>query len=286
MSPRKANTVIKPLNEENLESYFKEIKDNLPLSRNEESELMVRIRNDEPGARELLIKANLRFVVGVSLNYQHQGLPLCDIINEGNIGLICATMHFDETKNFKFISYAVWWIRQSILKAISEQSRIVRLPINRSGAVYRIGKARSKLEQQNQRSVELAEIARELGMKERIVREDIAISHAHVSLDAPQNEGESTNLIELIHYKNQEPTDNRISRLSSRNVVFRSLDKLSTRESEIIRMYFGIGRECAQTLGDIGRHFKLTRERIRQIKQRALVRLKNDLDLERLNDEQ
>jgi RNA polymerase primary sigma factor len=194
-------------------------------------------------------------------------------------------MLFDETKNFKFISYAVWWVRQAILLALADQSRIVRLPINRSGSVYQIGMARSKIEQRTQRPAEPAEIARELGMKEKAVRENMAITNKHVSLDAPLNQNESTGLIDQIRYENQEPTDTHINRISFRKAVVRSLKKLSDRESEVIQMYFGIGRESAQTLDDIGLYFNLTRERIRQIKQRALARLKRDMNLEHLNDE-
>ena len=274
-----------PPTDTGLENYFKEIRSSKPLSRAEEGALMVRIRNGESDAREMLIKANLRFVVGVSLNYQYQGLPLCDIINEGNLGLIRASMLFDETKNFKFISYAVWWIRQSILLAFANQSRIVRLPVNRSNSVYQIGIARGKIEQRTHRAAEPEEIARELGIKERAVHENMAATDKYVSLDAPLNRNESTGLIDLIRYENQEPTDHRMSRLSFTKEISRSLKNLSDRDSEIIQMYFGIGRESAQTLDDIGRHFKLTRERIRQIKQTAIKRLKKDINLKYLNDE-
>ncbi|MBN1577649.1 MAG: RNA polymerase sigma factor RpoD/SigA [Chitinispirillaceae bacterium] len=285
MASRNLKSVIAPLTDACLENYFREIRYNKPLSRTEEVALMARIRNGEAGARELLIKANLRFVVGVSRNYQYQGLPLCDVINEGNLGLIRASMHFDETKNFKFISYAVWWIRQAILQALAEQSRIVRLPLNRSGAVYRIGKVRSRLEQRVQRSPEAAEIARELGMKEGVVRENMSITDTHVSLDAPLDQNDTPGLINLLHDKDQELPDNGIARLTFRKAILRSLENLSDREREIITMYFGIGRGSARTLDEIGRHFKLTRERIRQIKQRALVKLKKDLRLELLNNE-
>jgi RNA polymerase primary sigma factor len=285
MASRQLKSIAATATETCLDNYFNEIKDIKPLSRDEEVALMARIRNGEPGARELLIKSNLRFVVGVSLNYQHQGLPLSDIINEGNLGLIRATMLFDENKNFKFISYAVWWIRQAILQALADQSRIVRVPINRSGSVYKISISRSKIEQQTRRPAEPAEIARDLGMKEKAVRENMAIANKHVSLDAPLSQNETTGLIDQIHYENQEMTDAHISSISFTKEVVRSLGKLSPRESEIIQMYFGIGRDSALTLDDIGRQLNLTRERIRQIKQRALARLKKDMNLERLQDE-
>jgi len=285
MASRKYNGIATHLTDATLESYFREIRNYKPLSRDEEQALMVRIRSGETAAREQLIKANLRFVVGVSHNYQYQGLPLCDIINEGNVGLITASMHFDETKNFKFISYAVWWIRQSILKALAEQSRIVRLPINRSGDVYHIRKARSILEQRTRRDAEPAEIARELGMKEKAVLEDMAIGETYVSLDAPVNQDGSTALVELMYCKDQESTDTGIEQVFFRKKVTRSLDKLSSREQEVVRMYFGIGTDCAHTLDDIGRHLKLTRERIRQIKEKALAKLRTNMDLERLMGE-
>lgn len=285
MASRYLKSILATLTETCLDNYFKEIKDIKPLSRGDEVALMARIRNGERDAREQLIKANLRFVVGVSLNYQHQGLPLCDIINEGNLGLIRATMLFDENKNFKFISYAVWWVRQAILKALADQSRIVRLPINRSGSVYKIGITRGKIEQQTRRPAEPAEIGRDLGMKEKTVRENMAIANKHVSLDAPLSQNESNGLIDQICYENQETTDARINSIFFAKEVVRSLERLSPRENEIIQMYFGIGRDSALSLDDIGRHLNLTRERIRQIKQRALARLKKDMNLVRLNNE-
>jgi RNA polymerase primary sigma factor len=283
---RGASSSLSPVTETCLESYFKEIRDNKPLKRDEEVALMIRIRNGETGAREQLVKANLRFVVGVSRNYQNQGLPLCDIINEGNLGLIRASMLFDETKNFKFISYAVWWIRQAILQALAEQSRIVRLPLNRSGAVYRIGKTRSKLEQHFHRAPRPAEIAHELGIKERVVSETMTISDTHLSLDAPLSQDEMPGgLLDLIHDAEQETPDDIIMCKSFRNEIARSLETLPDREKEIIKLYFGIGMDSAHTLDEIGHHFNLTRERIRQIKQKALMRLKKSAEMVRLNDD-
>jgi RNA polymerase primary sigma factor len=274
-----------PLGETCLENYFKDIRNTKPLTRDEETALMVRVINGEHGARERLVKANLRFVVSVCRNYEHQGLPLCDLINEGNLGLIRASELFDGNKNFKFISYAVWWIRQGILKALAEQSRLVRLPLNRSSEIYRVHKARGRIEQRTRRPAEPAEIARELGMKESAVREASAIAEAHVSLNAPVNRGESTDLIERIRYTDQESADDRMSRIFFGNRIARSLGKLTDRESMVIRMYFGIETEHALTLESISRHFKLSRERIRQIKRQALYKLKTDRNLKRLSED-
>jgi RNA polymerase primary sigma factor len=224
-------------------------------------------------------------VVSVCRNYEHQGLPLCDLINEGNLGLIRASELFDGNKNFKFISYAVWWIRQGILKALAEQSRVVRLPLNRSSAIYQVRLARSRIEQRIRRPAESAEIARELGMKVSAVRESAAIAEKHVSLDAPSKQFESVDLIDMIQYKDQVSADVRMDRISFGTKVARSLGSLSDREGKVIRMYFGIGTAHAQTLDGIARHFKLSRERIRQIKRQALGKLKTDRALKRLSDE-
>lgn len=241
---------------------------------------MTRIRNGEPGARDILIKANLRFVVGVSRNYEHQGLPLCDLINEGNLGLVRASMNFDETKNFKFISYAVWWIRQSILKAISEQSRIVRLPINRSGDLYKAGRIRCKLEQQFQRAPMVSEIAAEMGMKEGTVCDTLNVGDTHLSLDAPVGDRNSRGFIDLLQDENQEKPDRRAAEKSFTKVIVKALETLPSREKEIIQLYFGIGKNGPSTLDSIAKKFQLTRERIRQIKEKAIMRLKKNTTLE------
>lgn len=264
--------------------YFKEIKDNKPLSRDEENAIMKRIRDGEAGAREILIKANLRFVVGVSRNYQHQGLPLCDIINEGNLGLIRASMHFDETKNFKFISYAVWWIRQGILSALAEQSRIVRLPINRSGDLYKVSKIRSKLEQQYHRSPMVVEIAREMGIGEQKVNDTLNIANNPVSLDAPVGDNSSMDYIDLLEDENLEQPDSGITRTSFKKAIGNAIEALPQREKEIIAMYFGIGKDEPATLDCIAQRFQLTRERIRQIKKSAITRLKKNSSLEHLKN--
>ncbi|MBN1760121.1 MAG: RNA polymerase sigma factor RpoD/SigA [Chitinispirillaceae bacterium] len=279
----KNNKYTIPIIEENLSSYFKEIRDIKPLSREEECLLMGRIRRGEKGARDELIKANLKFVVGVSRNYQHQGLPLCDLINEGNLGLIRASMHFDESKNFKFISYAVWWIRQAILTALSERSRIVRMPINRSGIMYQAGQVHRKLEQRFQRTPMLSEIASEMGVKEQIVSDTLRIGNKSVSLDLPVGENGSSCLIEQLQYEHQLQPDSRISEKSVQKVVESALGNLSEREKEIIKLYFGIGHRSPVTLDTIAKKYKLTRERIRQIKEKAINRLKNNSSLDTLN---
>jgi RNA polymerase primary sigma factor len=246
--------------------------------------LMVRIRNGESAAQDLLIKANLRFVVGVCRNYQHQGLPLSDLINEGNLGLIRASKHFDETKNFKFISYAVWWIRQGILSALSAQSRIVRLPINRSGELYKVGRIRCKLEQQYQRAPMNIEIAAEMGMKEQRVNDTLSVGDSHVSLDAPVGENSSTGLIDLLQDEDPEQPDRNIAEKSLRKVIEKALGTLPPREKEIIKLYFGIGKNGPSTLNSIALRFQLTRERIRQIKEKAIMRLKKNTMLEYLEN--
>ena len=245
---------------------------------------MTRIRNGETGARDLLIKANLRFVVGVSRNYEHQGLPLCDLINEGNLGLIKASMYFDETKNFKFISYAVWWIRQGILSALAEQSRIVRLPINRSGDLYKVGKVRSKLEQQFQRAPMICEIAHDMGIEEGRVNDTMNVGDTHLSLDAPAGDAKSTVFIDLLQDENSEKPDWRVSEKSVSKAVDKALDKLPWREKEILKHYFGLGKNGPSTLDNIAQRFQLTRERIRQIKEKAILRLKKNTTLESVKD--
>ncbi|HEX2955934.1 MAG TPA: RNA polymerase sigma factor RpoD/SigA [Chitinispirillaceae bacterium] len=245
---------------------------------------MKRIRNREEGAREKLIKANLRFVVGVSRNYQHQGLPLCDIINEGNLGLIRASMHFDETKNFKFISYAVWWIRQGILSALAEQSRIVRLPINRSGDLYKVGKVRSTLEQRFHRSPMNSEIALEMGINEQKINDTLNISNNPVSLDAPVCDNSSMDYMDLLEDENLEKPDSRITRKSFNKAIENAIATLPQREKEIITMYYGIGKDEPATLDCIAQRYQLTRERIRQIKKNAITRLKKNTVLEHLKN--
>ena len=255
--------------------YLKEISKNKTLTLEEEAELAVRIRNGERKALEKLVKANLRFVVSVSRNYQNQGLPLSDLINEGNLGLIRAAKRFDEKKNFKFISYAVWWIRQAILQALAEQSRIIKLPLNRVGTIHKIGKTQSKLEQKYRRAPNVEEIARELSLDENEVRETIKIGNTHMSLDAPLQHGEDSKLIDVLHDENQERPDDGVMDISLQEEIEKTLDTLSEREKEVVKLYFGIGEETAHTLEEIGQRFNLTRERVRQIKEKALRRLKH-----------
>jgi len=255
--------------------YLKEISKNKTLTLEEEAVLAVRIRTGERKALEKLVKANLRFVVSVCRNYQNQGLPLSDLINEGNLGLIRAAKRFDEKKNFKFISYAVWWIRQAILQALAEQSRIIKLPLNRVGTIHKIGKTQSRLEQKYRRAPNVEEIARELSLDENEVRETIKIGNTHMSLDAPLQHGEDSKLIDVLRDDSQEQPDDGILDISLQEEIEKTLDTLSEREKEVVKLYFGIGEETAHTLEEIGQRFNLTRERVRQIKEKALRRLKH-----------
>ncbi len=226
-------------------------------------------------ALERLVKANLRFVVSVAKQYQNQGLSLGDLINEGNLGLIKAAKRFDETRGFKFISYAVWWIRQSILQALAEQSRIVRLPLNRVGALNKIGKKFSELEQQYEREPTAAELAEQLDMSISEISETIKISGRHLSVDAPFVHGEDNRLLDILPNEQQPPPDSELMRESLRVEVQQVLNSLSEREAEVIRLYFGLDDQQALTLEEIGEKFNLTRERVRQIKEKAIRRLRH-----------
>ena len=271
------------LTEENaLAIYLKEIGKNKTLTVEEEADTAVRIRNGDEKALETLVKANLRFVVSVARNYQNQGLPLSDLINEGNLGLIRAASRFDEKKNFKFISYAVWWIRQSILQALAEQSRIIKLPLNRVGIIHKIGKAQSMLEQKYRRSPAVEEIAYELNIDSEEVQETIKIGNAHLSLDAQLIPGEDSKLLDFLPDDDQELPDDSMMDISLYDEINQTLDTLSEREKEVIKLYFGIGEEIAHTLDEIGQRFNLTRERARQIKEKALRRLKHSSRSQRL----
>ncbi len=225
-------------------------------------------------ALEKLIKANLRFVVSVAKQYQNQGLSLGDLINEGNLGLIKAAKRFDETRGFKFISYAVWWIRQSILQALAEQSRIVRLPLNRVGTLNKIGKAFSQLEQEFERDPSTEELAQVLDMNSSEVTDTLKIAGRHISVDAPFAQGDDNRLLDVLQNDSQRP-DHSLIQESLRIEVERSLSALSPREADVIRSYFGIGMDNPLTLEEIGEKFKLTRERVRQIKEKAIRRLRN-----------
>jgi RNA polymerase primary sigma factor len=226
-------------------------------------------------ALEKLTKANLRFVVSVAKNYQNQGLSLADLINEGNIGLIKAAKRFDETRGFKFISYAVWWIRQAILQALAEQSRIVRLPLNRVGTLHKIGKVSSSLEQTYGRNPSPDEIAKELELSENEVADTLKISNSHLSLDQPFSVSEDNSLIDILEDEFQPGPDEALLDMSLRVEIEKALDTLTPREAEVINLYFGLSSEKALTLEEIGARFNLTRERVRQIKEKAIRRLRH-----------
>ncbi len=260
---------------QSLEKYLQEIGEVELLTPDAEIELARRIRQNDQVALEKLTKANLRFVVSVAKQYQNQGLSLGDLINEGNLGLIKAAKRFDETRGFKFISYAVWWIRQSILQALAEQSRVVRLPLNRVGALNKIGKAFSNLEQEFEREPSPEEIAETLDMTTFEVTDTLKMSGRHLSMDAPFNQGEDNRLLDIIHNDRAPSPDHVLMEESLRKEVERSLQTLSRREAEVVRLYFGLNREHPLTLEEIGEKFHLTRERVRQIKEKAIRRLRH-----------
>jgi len=260
---------------QSLEKYLQEIGEVALLIPEEEIKLARRIRRGDQTALEQLTKANLRFVVSVAKQYQNQGLSLGDLINEGNLGLIKAAKRFDETRGYKFISYAVWWIRQSILQALAEQSRVVRLPLNRVGALNKIGKMYSYLEQEYEREPTPEEIADMLEISAAEVTDTLRMSGRHLSIDAPFAQGEDNRLLDIVHNDNQPPPDSRLMQESLRQEIDRALATLSPREAEVVRLYFGLGREHPLTLEEIGELFKLTRERVRQIKEKALRRLRH-----------
>lgn len=256
-----------------LSKYLEEIGHFEPLSPDEEVDLAQRLRAGDRRALQKLTESNLRFVVSVAKDYQGQGLPLTDLINEGNLGLIKAAKRFDETRGFKFISYAVWWIRQSILQALAEHSRIVRLPLNRVGTISKITKEAENLEQQYERAPRQDEIAQGLDLKSEEVSDAIRISRKHQSLNAPFRDGEKNSLIDVIEDDAQPTPDNPLMLDSLRLEIRDALNTLKPRERDVIKMYFGIDREYALTLNEIGEEFSLTRERIRQIKENAIRRL-------------
>ncbi len=260
---------------QSLDKYLQEIGKVELLTPEEEIGLARRIKRGDQKALEKLTKANLRFVVSVAKQYQNQGLSLGDLINEGNLGLIKAAKRFDETRGFKFISYAVWWIRQSILQALAEQSRIVRLPLNRVGALNKIGKAFSTLEQEFEREPSASELAEELDMSLFEVADTLKISGRHLSMDAPFAQGEDNRLLDVIQDERTPLPDNELIRESLSKEVERALGTLTEREAEVIRLYFGLGREHSLTLEEIGEKFQLTRERVRQIKEKAIRRLRH-----------
>lgn len=260
---------------QSLDKYLQEIGKVSLLTPDQEIELAILIKKGDQLALEGLTKANLRFVVSVAKQYQNQGLSLGDLINEGNLGLIKAAKRFDETRGFKFISYAVWWIRQSILQALAEQSRIVRLPLNRVGALNKIGKAYSALEQEYEREPSALEIANELEMDENEVADTLKISGRHVSMDAPFAQGEDNRLLDVLHNDQQPNPDSKLMTESLKTEIERALSTLTEREAEVIRLYFGLNNEHSLTLEEIGERFNLTRERVRQIKEKAIRRLRH-----------
>jgi len=260
---------------QSLDKYLQEIGKVELLTPQEEIDLARRIKKSDQKALEKLTKANLRFVVSVAKQYQNQGLSLGDLINEGNLGLIKAAKRFDETRGFKFISYAVWWIRQSILQALAEQSRIVRLPLNRVGALNKIGKAFSTLEQEFEREPSASELAEELDMSLFEVSDTLKISGRHLSMDAPFAQGEDNRLLDVIQDQRQPSPDSILMDESLKIEVKRALATLSEREAQVIRLYFGLDQEHSLTLEEIGEKFNLTRERVRQIKEKAIRRLRH-----------
>ncbi|MCH8033152.1 MAG: sigma-70 family RNA polymerase sigma factor [Bacteroidetes bacterium] len=260
---------------QSLDKYLQEIGKVDLLTAEEEIELAIKIKEGDKKALEKLTKANLRFVVSVAKQYQNQGLSLGDLINEGNLGLIKAGKRFDETRGFKFISYAVWWIRQSILQALAEQSRIVRLPLNRVGALSKIGRAYSNLEQEFEREPSADELAEELDMDVKEVTDTLKISSKHVSVDAPFSSGEENRLLDVIKNDEQPSPDNMLLSESLKTEIASALSTLPEREAEVLRLYYGLETEHSMTLEEIGEKFNLTRERVRQIKEKAIRRLRH-----------
>lgn len=261
---------------QSLEKYLQEIGKVDLLTPEEEVDLAKRIKQGDQQALEKLTKANLRFVVSVAKQYQNQGLSLSDLINEGNLGLIKAAQRFDETRGFKFISYAVWWIRQSILQALAEQSRIVRLPLNKVGSLNKINKAFSQLEQEYEREPSADELADVLEIATSEVQTTLGVAARHVSMDAPFVEGEDNSLLDVLENGNTPGTDAKLEYMESlRREIERSLSTLTDRQRDVIKLYFGIGVEHPMSLEDIGDKFGLTRERVRQIKDKAINKLRS-----------
>ena len=263
-----------PRTQRMLDQYLQEIGQISLLTAEDEVRLAQLIKTGDPDALHQLVRANLRFVVSVAKKYQGQGLTLSDLINEGNYGLIKAAQRFDETRGFKFISYAVWWIRQAILQALAEQSRVVRLPLNRIGTISKIRKASARLAQLYDRSPNVDELAEELGLPPDKIADALKHTSHHVSVDAPFNEDDDNSLLDILADEDDAPPDERLLGESVKLDIERALSTLAPREAEITRLYFGIGREHPLTLEEIGQQFDLTRERVRQIKEKALRKLR------------
>jgi RNA polymerase primary sigma factor len=260
---------------ESLDKYLQEIGKVDLITMEVEVELAKRIREGDQVALEKLTKANLRFVVSVAKQYQNYGMTLGDLINEGNLGLIKAAKRFDETRGFKFISYAVWWIRQSIMQSLAEQSRIVRLPLNRIGSLNKISKAFSALEQKYQREPSNDEVAEAVGISSQDVIDSAKISGRHVSVNAPMVQGEDGSLLDVLEDENQIQPDSHLLNESLREEIKRALSSLTAREAEVVSLYYGLDNNEPLTLEELGEKFGLTRERVRQIKEKATRRLKN-----------
>jgi len=258
-----------------LEKYFQEISKIGLITADEEVELALKIKKGDDRALDKLVKANLRFVVSVAKQYQGQGLKLSDLINEGNLGLVKAAKRFDETRGFKFISYAVWWVRQSIMSALAEQSRIVRLPLNKIGSISKIKKVYSKLEQQNERIPTYVEIANELDTTVSSVAQSMKNSGKHLSMDAPFKEGEDANLYNVLKTDEFPRPDKKLMKESLSTEIERALNTLTHKEANVIKMFYGLGNQRPSSLSEIGETFDLTRERVRQVKQKAIKRLQN-----------
>lgn len=265
-----------------LDKFLQDVSKEEMISAEEEVLLAQRIKNGDQDALDKLVKANLRFVISVAKQYQNQGLSLPDLINEGNLGLIKAAKRFDETRGFKFISYAVWWIRQAILQALAEQSRIVRLPLNQVGALNRIKKETSLLEQKLERNPTLDELSDTLNTPREKLADLISISLKAISMDAPVTEDEDINLIDIYVEDGAEGTDKKVMQESLSKEISRCLSILNQREREVIALFYGIGQNHGYTLEEVAVHFNLTKERVRQIKDRAIKRLKERAQTEQL----
>jgi RNA polymerase primary sigma factor len=260
---------------ESLDQYLRDISIYPLISRQEEADLAIRIHSGDADALDELVRSNLRFVVSVAKRYQNQGVSLADLINEGNIGLMRAARKFDETKGIKFISYAVWWIRQAILQALAEQSRIVRVPLSRAGTLHRIGKRSSSMTQELGREPTLEEIAQELELTEEEIKHTLSMAQGHLSLDAPLVPGEDGQLVDYLSDKFASPPDEELYTEALNRSIDEALSTLGERESSVLRLYFGLGDSEPLTLEQIGERFGITRERVRQIKERALGRLRH-----------
>ncbi len=275
MTATTARRKLRSSDEGSLDYYLRDISVFPLITREQEAALAVRIRAGDQEALDALVRANLRFVVSVAKKYQNQGVSLSDLVNEGNLGLIRAAHKFDETKGIKFISYAVWWIRQAILQALAEQSRIVRVPLNRAGALHRISRRAGALRQELGREATHAEIAEGTDLTEAEVAQTLAISHTHLSLDAPLGAGDDTRLLDYLADEDRATPEEQAIERALTEAVTESLSALKERECRILRLYFGLDGDEPMTLEEIGARLGITRERVRQIKEKALSRLRH-----------